>query len=783
MSQFRERILSALIQEQVPDYVKSEQALFVEFLKGYYEFLEQSGQAVDASRNLLTYQNIDDTLEEYIEYFFFEVAPSIPTETASENRFFIKKVRELYENKSTVESLKYFFRILFNEEIDVTTPSDNMLRTSDGRWSVDTVMRVQSFDAVFEATGSTIRGSFSNTSATIESVLKERVASITVADLFLSNLTGEFVDLDTISGTFANGDSFTLSPFDIVTDVNVVDGGSGYTIGDTVVISDPTGQDALASVKSTYSNTAIKKVSLDAFGILYTESANASAPAGSNLASFTVDTGIVANTEGRFIGSKGLLSSDMVIQDSRFFQIFSFVIRSGIVVNDYRRLVKDILQPAGVALFGQVVLTSTQNAQVSVGTNAQSEIDISSILDLQSTVETFFKQILVITDVAKGLTVQTTSQLLQKLKIDANAERTPNLDFSIDEEEDLELVVEREIYGTAGLMEDYFGFTLDELQEFPLYYYGSTSTDGGNAIDSASTVIIPRFLEGSSNVEFESTLSVLSFEVEELDLTIETETARELTFNLLGDLPELDVEDASFVRSTTERVVSANSDKLGTITEVQFGGSVDTNLTVDLTITPERESIRLAIDVSSFTERDTFINFVDTQSISTESTVQPTTKLSFSSLANVEIGATQSDKVFTFLSSSENSEALANTLLQELANFPLFNFTTATEFDTAPLIIKQDLRADLPQTTGTSLSQFDFTLPTVELSLTTVESDIQFAKVSVAGLLTDIANATFEEVGNTQLSAYSTGASVGGSQVYSGTSNVEVATDVNRTEI
>lgn len=703
MSQFRERILSALIQEQVPDYVKSEQALFVEFLKGYYEFLEQSGQAVDASRNLLTYQNIDDTLEEYIEYFFFEVAPSIPTETASENRFFIKKVRELYENKSTVESLKYFFRILFNEEIDVTTPSDNMLRTSDGRWSVDTVMRVQSFDAVFEATGSTIRGSFSNTSATIESVLKERVASITVADLFLSNLTGEFVDLDTISGTFANGDSFTLSPFDIVTDVNVVDGGSGYTIGDTVVISDPTGQDALASVKSTYSNTAIKKVSLDAFGILYTESANASAPAGSNLASFTVDTGIVANTEGRFIGSKGLLSSDMVIQDSRFFQIFSFVIRSGIVVNDYRRLVKDILQPAGVALFGQVVLTSTQNAQVSVGTNAQSEIDISSILDLQSTVETFFKQILVITDVAKGLTVQTTSQLLQKLKIDANAERTPNLDFSIDEEEDLELVVEREIYGTAGLLEDYFGFTLDELQEFPLYYYGSTSTDGGNAIDSASTVIIPRFLEGSSNVEFESTLSVLSFDVEELDLTIETESARELTFNLLGDLPELDVEDASFVRSTTERVVSANSDKLGTITEVQFGGSVDTNLTVDLTIIPERGNIRLAIDVSSFTERDTFINFVDTQSIFTESTVQPTTKLSFSSLANVEIGATQ--------------------------------------------------------------------------------SDIQFAKVSVAGLLTDIANTTFEEVGNTQLSAYSTGASVGGSQVYSGTSNVEVATDVNRTEI
>ena len=49
-----------------------------------------------------------------------------------------------------------------------------------------------------------------------------------------------------------------------------------------------------------------------------------------------LDTGSVGNTTGEFIGSKGFISEDqMRIQDSYYYQDFSYVIKIGESINEW----------------------------------------------------------------------------------------------------------------------------------------------------------------------------------------------------------------------------------------------------------------------------------------------------------------------------------------------------------------------------------------------------------------------------------------------------------------
>ena len=64
------------------------------------------------------------------------------------------------------------------------------------------------------------------------------------------------------------------------------------------------------------------------------------------------------NPEPNFASQDGWLSSDKYIQDSFFYQLFSYEIASGHTINKWRDIVKRVVHPAGLALFGRYQLIS-----------------------------------------------------------------------------------------------------------------------------------------------------------------------------------------------------------------------------------------------------------------------------------------------------------------------------------------------------------------------------------------------------------------------------------------
>lgn len=65
-------------------------------------------------------------------------------------------------------------------------------------------------------------------------------------------------------------------------------------------------------------------------------------------------SGFTKPVQGRYEDTRGHLSSNMYLQDSYFYQNYSYAIRTGQDITAYSDIVKQVLHPAGFAMFGQL---------------------------------------------------------------------------------------------------------------------------------------------------------------------------------------------------------------------------------------------------------------------------------------------------------------------------------------------------------------------------------------------------------------------------------------------
>ena len=71
----------------------------------------------------------------------------------------------------------------------------------------------------------------------------------------------------------------------------------------------------------------------------------------------TVDVVSVADTDGKFLNEDGYVSeATMKVQDSKYYQDFSYVLKVGQSINDWRDAFKKTMHTAGFYFTGQVDL-------------------------------------------------------------------------------------------------------------------------------------------------------------------------------------------------------------------------------------------------------------------------------------------------------------------------------------------------------------------------------------------------------------------------------------------
>ena len=69
--------------------------------------------------------------------------------------------------------------------------------------------------------------------------------------------------------------------------------------------------------------------------------------------------GTIGTTAGAFNNDKGKISESLMkIQDSFYYQDFSYVVKVGAAIKDWRAEIKKSVHPAGFAMFGEVSITN-----------------------------------------------------------------------------------------------------------------------------------------------------------------------------------------------------------------------------------------------------------------------------------------------------------------------------------------------------------------------------------------------------------------------------------------
>lgn len=158
MSDFK---TSLLINRQVPEYVREEYPLFISFIEAYYEFLETkqasaNNDLITRAKDLRYISDVDSSIDDFEESFYNNFASLFPKNISVDKEFLIKNVLPLYLAKGNQESFKFLFRLLFDSELDVILPKNNVLRASDGQWTVDNILRIETdVRSVYTGNGST----------------------------------------------------------------------------------------------------------------------------------------------------------------------------------------------------------------------------------------------------------------------------------------------------------------------------------------------------------------------------------------------------------------------------------------------------------------------------------------------------------------------------------------------------------------------------------------------------------------------------------------------------
>lgn len=227
------KTISHIIESQFPAYYREQGAELVAFIKAYYEFLESSNKySTKLSRQMFELKDIDESLDSFLSHFKNEFLADFPSIITSNRRFAIKHILDLYSTKGSKYSLELLMKLLYNQEIDVYYPGDDILKPSDSLWYQPIYVEVTKSPRTRTFLDKQITGSISGAKGFVESVITKLVDGKLIDIVYLSSVQGQFRYGEKIT----DNDSLRGAPTitGSLTSINIVSGGKDNQIGDVL---------------------------------------------------------------------------------------------------------------------------------------------------------------------------------------------------------------------------------------------------------------------------------------------------------------------------------------------------------------------------------------------------------------------------------------------------------------------------------------------------------------------------------------------------------------------
>ncbi len=375
--------ISSAVTQRLPDFVKVDHPTFVSFIGAYYEWLETQGSYLRSPMDLKSVGDVDTTFSEFVNHFKEQYLLDFPealainstTGTPVDPRILIKNIKAFYRAKGTEKTYEFLFRILYDTNVEFYYPKVDLLKLSDGKWIEKKTIRTTSTlgKTIFDSIGKTLYQKNAvgtiNASAPVTEISRFQLGTFELTEITVGRINGSFVTNQPVYFINDDGTSSTEARvFSVVSSISVSSGGSGYRVGDKVVFTNASGdvgQGAKAKVSSVSATGKILKVKIENFGLNYdvAPTITITSEKGSGF-SGTVSVGSICNFEGYYANSDGKLSSNKVIQDSHYYQNYSYVLKTEVTIDRYKETIKRLIHPAGLGFFGQILIKRCAAAEL-----------------------------------------------------------------------------------------------------------------------------------------------------------------------------------------------------------------------------------------------------------------------------------------------------------------------------------------------------------------------------------------------------------------------------------
>lgn len=250
-----EKYISNFVENQFPQFYQEDGPTFILFMKAYYEWMEESGNPIGEARSLFDHRDIDNTTQDFLQHFQKKYLYGIPFDIISNKRFLLKHILDVYRSKGTIYCYKLLFRLIYNEDVDIYLPGNDVMRVSDGNWYQPKYLEVTDNDVMKDWVGKTIVGTSSNTYAVVENYSQQRYNNDIVNIVYITNILptgGDFIIGEkVIRYDFASNNQINyLAPTVLgsMYNLDITIGGQDFNVGDVLklVYKDPITDDIIS---------------------------------------------------------------------------------------------------------------------------------------------------------------------------------------------------------------------------------------------------------------------------------------------------------------------------------------------------------------------------------------------------------------------------------------------------------------------------------------------------------------------------------------------------------
>lgn len=229
-------------------------------------------------RNLMQYGDIDETTDEFIVRFKEKYLKNIQFDVATNKELLVKHALDLYRAKGTERAIDLFFKLVYAQPATVYYPGDDILKLSDGEWVRPRYLEITDSKRAITFLGKQIKGLSSGATAFAERLISKRVTNTNVNVLYISNITGSFVNGESLviqDTLYADSPKVVGS----LNRVEIIAGGAAFNVGDSVsfIVDDPNekGARGLGRISSIANKTGVVDFTFNDGGFGYTSDAEA----------------------------------------------------------------------------------------------------------------------------------------------------------------------------------------------------------------------------------------------------------------------------------------------------------------------------------------------------------------------------------------------------------------------------------------------------------------------------------------------------------------------------